>query len=127
MPPPSRLRSRCNIGSRARVVANDLAVFDHQHAVGDIERKAQDLLRHHDRQSTFVANPLERARHVLDDRWLNTLGRFVQQQHFGFGGKRTRDCKLLLLAAGKIAAAAVLHFQQHREQLVDIGGYLGFA
>ena len=70
---------------------------------------------------------LQGARHVLDDRGLDAFGRLVQQQHLRLGGERARDRELLLLAAGQVAAAAALHFQQHREQLVDVAGHLGLA
>src|SRR5690606_41650215 len=63
---------------------------------------------------------LQGARHLLDDRRLDALGRLVEQQHLRLGGERARDRELLLLAAGEVAAAAALHLQQHRKQLIDV-------
>src|SRR5664279_4711807 len=55
---------------------------------------------------------------------VRAISRLIEQQHFGLGGERACDRELLLLAAGQIAAAAAVHFQQHRKQLVDIAGHL---
>ncbi|MGY2931655.1 hypothetical protein ACVWZV_001333 [Bradyrhizobium sp. GM5.1] len=41
-------RDLCGIDGAARIITDDLAVLDHQHTVGDIEREAQDLLGHDD-------------------------------------------------------------------------------
>src|SRR5690606_9285952 len=48
------------------------------------------------------------------------FGRLVEDQQLGVEHQRTADGQLLLLAAREITAAAMLHFPEHREQLVDL-------
>ena len=52
---------------------------------------------------------------------LDAFGRLVEDQQLRPGGERARDRELLLLAAGEVAAAAVDHLLQHREQLEQLG------
>ncbi len=60
---------------------------------------------------------------LLDHRRLDAFGRFVEDQQLRLAGQRAADRQLLLLAAGEIAAAPLLHLAQHREQLVDLLRY----
>src|SRR4051812_44697078 len=87
------------IDAVAHLVADDLAVLDDEHAVRDVEREAQHLFGDDDREPLGVADLLERAGHVLDDRGLDSLGRLVQQQHFRLGRERAGYGQLLLLSA----------------------------
>ena len=52
----------CVVDVGARVLMDDLAVLEHEQAVGDVEREAQHLLGHHDAEPALVADALERAR-----------------------------------------------------------------
>src|SRR5258707_4274094 len=84
--------------------------------VAELAGKVEILFDQHDRDVAEAAKIRDRARDVLDDRWLNALGRLVKQQQFWPHHQRTPDRKLLLLAAGQIAAAAPEHRLQHRKQ-----------
>ncbi len=58
----------------------------------------------------------ERPADVLDDRGLDALGRLVEDEKLGLHHQRAGDGELLLLAAGKVAAAAPEHVAEHREE-----------
>ncbi len=80
-------RDLSGIDALARFIPNDLAVLDDEYPISDVQREAQNLLGDNDRQATLIANALQRARHLADDRGLNALGRLVEQQHLRLGGQ----------------------------------------
>ena len=88
-------------------------------AVRHLEREGQHLLGDQQRKGALGLEPVERTGNVLDDRRLDALGRFVQDQQFRIGDEGSSDRKLLLLAAGKVAALASFHFFEHGKGLVD--------
>jgi hypothetical protein len=57
------------------------------------------------RNVAFGAQRVERAGDFFDDRRLDALGGFVEDQHRGSSGQRPGDGQLLLLAAREVAAA----------------------
>ena len=63
---------------------------------------------------------MDGAADVADDRGLDALGRFVEHQQFRPRHQGAADGQLLLLAAGKIAAAPAHHFGEHREQAENL-------
>ena len=62
----------------------------------------------------------ERAADLLDDGRLDALGRLVEDEKFRLRHQSASDGELLLLAAGKIAAAPPEHVAQHREEREDL-------
>jgi len=72
---------------------------------------------------TAVGQHADDAPDVLDDAGLNTLGRFVQDQQLRRSRERPRNRELLLLPARQVAAAAMQHLLEHREQLKQLGRY----
>src|SRR5712672_787987 len=84
--------------------------------VAELAGKVEILFDQHDRDVAEVAKIRDCPPDVLDDRWLNALGRLVEQQQFGPHHQRTPDGELLVLAAGQIAAAAPEHRLQHWKQ-----------
>ena len=58
---------------------------------------------------------LQQPRDILDDRRLDAFGRLVEQQDLRIARERARDRELLLLAAGKISAAAALRIPSGSE------------
>ena len=65
----------------------------------------QILLHQQDGQADRVAQIGDGAADILDDRRLDALGRLVKHEQFRARHQRAADRQLLLLAAGKIAAA----------------------
>ena len=59
---------------------------------------------------------LQRVANLVDDRWLDALGGFVEDEQPGFGKQGAADGELLLLAAGEHAAFAREHFLKHRKE-----------
>jgi hypothetical protein len=53
---------------------------------------------------------------------LDALGRFVEQQDLRARAQRASDRQLLLLPARQVAAAPVLHLEQHGKHFVDLSG-----
>src|SRR5690606_13532868 len=107
---------------------DDLATGHHQVLVGQFGGEVIELLH---QQDGHVAAGGELANHcadLLDHRGLDAFGGLVEDQQARAAGQGAADSQLLLLAAGEVAAAAVLHFLEHREQLVDeLGYFLGLA
>src|SRR3990167_6377416 len=62
----------------ADLLDDELALLDHQEAVGDFHGERQHLFGDHDGQVTQIANLLQGAGDVLDDRRLDALGRLIQ-------------------------------------------------
>lgn len=73
--------------------------------VGEAGRKVQKLLGQQDRHGPPVADLLQGRGDLLDDRWLNSLGRFVEEENPWLGDQRPGDGELLLLAAAQLAPA----------------------
>ena len=57
---------------------------------------------------------------LMIDGWMPSVGS-SRISRLRAGGERAGDRQLLLLAAGEVAAAAVQHLLQHREQLEQLG------
>src|SRR5258706_8987902 len=97
----------------------DLAAFHHQVAVGERAGEIVVLLDQQDRHVAAGRERADRALDVLDDRGLDAFGGLVEDQQLRSHRERAADRELLLLAAGKIAAAAPLHRSEHGEHLED--------
>ena len=91
----------------------------HRDPVCQGDGEVEELLDQHDRHPPQVAQELDRPADVLDDRRLDPLGRLIHQEELRPLHHRPADGKLLLLAAGKVAAAPAHHLAQNREQLED--------
>jgi hypothetical protein len=91
--------------------------------VREVEGEVEILLHQDDRHLALVAQLADHPPDQLDDVGLDALGRLVHQQDARPGDERARDGKLLLLPARQVAAAAVLHLLQDREQLEDPVGH----
>src|SRR5690606_13478011 len=56
---------------------------------------------------------------MLNNIGLNPFGGFVQNEQARLSHERPTDSQLLLLATRQIAAIAMCHFLEHREQLIN--------
>src|SRR5690606_7499792 len=108
------------IAGRSRML--DLAAIHDVDVVGDLATGIEELLDQQNGHALFVAQELQRAADILDDRGLNALGGFIQNQHFGSGDQSAADGQLLLLATREVTAAPAQHRLQHGEEFEDIGG-----
>ena len=59
---------------------------------------------------------------LLDHVWLDTLRGFIKKQHLGVADEGAGDGQLLLLSAGQIAAHALGHGFEHREEFENFFG-----
>ena len=84
--------------------------------IAELAGEVEILLDQDDRDLPERAQIDDGAADILDDRGLDALGRLVEQQKPRPHHQRAADGQLLLLAAGKIAAAPVQHVVEHREQ-----------
>ena len=97
--------------------------------VAELAREIEILLDQHDRDLAEIAQVGDGAADILDDRGLDAFGRLVQQQEPRPHDQRPADRKLLLLAAGEVAAAAPEHAIEHgkkREHIMRDGTVLAF-
>ena len=90
-------------------------------------RERQLLLDQQDGDVALLAQALDDVADLLHDVGLDALGRLVEKSSFGSQRQRAADRELLLLAAREVAAAAVQHLLQHREQLEDVARDLALA
>ena len=104
---------------RALALRNHFAARQHDIVVGERLREIVVLLDQQDRHLAAARQLADRALDVLDDRRLDALGRLVEDQQLRPQRQRAADRELLLLAAGKIAAAPAQHVLQHRKHLED--------
>ena len=102
-----------------RAGQHDLAAIHHEHRVGEIAGEVEILLDQHDRHAALLAEVVDGAADILDDRGLDTLGRLVQHQQPGSGDQRPRDRELLLLATREVSAAPAQHGLQHGEEVEE--------
>ncbi len=102
------------IGAAGRI--DHSAPVHHHERVAKFLREIEILLDQHDRHLAKAAQVGDRAADVLDDRGLDALGRLIEQQQARPRHQRAADGKLLLLAAGEVAAAPAQHVAQHRKQ-----------
>ena len=73
--------------------------------------------------SPSAASKLHYGADLLDDRRLDAFGRLVEDEQARARDKRAADGELLLLAAGKVAAASSEHLAEHGKQLEDTVGH----
>lgn len=95
------------------------AAVDDEGAVGDIDHETDDLLGDKDGQGVDFLDFAEGLCNILDDRWLNTLGGFVEKQGLGFGEEGSSDGELLLLSAGEVAGLALAHIKENGKECVN--------
>ncbi len=77
--------------------------------VGEVVAEVEVLLDKDGGHVAFSFQVFDDAANLLDDVGLDALGRLIEQQDFRAHDHGTGDGELLLLAAGKIAAAARGH------------------
>src|SRR6202035_1883990 len=111
---------RIEIASIAGVF-HGAAVHDRE-IVAELAGKVEILLDEDDGDVAEAAKVGDGAADILDDRGLDAFRRLVEQQQFRPHHQRPPDRQLLLLSAGKIAAAAAEHGLQHRKQRKDVVG-----
>src|SRR4051812_5193396 len=104
---------------------HDLAALHDEVLVGERLREVVVLLDQQDRHLARRGQRADGALDVLDDRRLDAFRGLVEDEERGRHGERAADRELLLLPAGKIAAAPAHHLAQHREHLEDSRGDLG--
>src|ERR1700681_2958414 len=106
---------------------DDLAALHDEVLVGERLREIVVLLDEEDRHLAGGRERADDALDVLDDGRLDAFGGLVEDEELRAHGERAPDGELLLLAAGKVAAAPPRHLLQHREHLEDGLAYLGLA
>src|ERR1700688_4049824 len=102
---------------------DDSAAVHDGEMVAEFAGKVEILLDQHDGDLAQRAQIGNGAADILDDRWLDALGRLVEQQEPRPHHQRAADGELLLLAARKIAAAPPQHGFEHREQRKHVVGH----
>src|ERR1051326_1716211 len=90
-------RRLVHVGPGAGV--NDGAAVHDGKIVAEFAREVEILLDQHDRDLAEVAQIADGAADVLDDRRLDTFGRFIEQEHARPHDERAANGELLLLAA----------------------------
>src|SRR5580704_16629498 len=95
---------------------NDRAAIHHCELITQFLREIQVLLNQNNRHLPETAQISNRTANILDDRWLNPLGRLIEQQQLRPHDQRSTDRKLLLLTAGQVAATPTQHVAEHRKK-----------
>src|SRR5690349_16182940 len=90
----------------AGAARDDLAALHDEVLVGERAREVVVLLHQQDRHLPRGGERADCALDLLDDRGLDALRGLVEDEQARAHGERAADGKLLLLAAGKVAAAA---------------------
>jgi hypothetical protein len=106
-------------------VRDDGTAFHHQIVVGQFLRKIVVLFHQHNGHGAPVCQHSDDAANVLDDAGLNAFGWFIQNQELGTGRQCPGNGQLLLLPARQVAAPALQHLLQNREQFKQFRGYWG--
>src|SRR5580658_8444164 len=101
---------------------DDGAALHDGEMVAEFAGKVEILLDQHDGDLAERAQIDDGAADILDDRRLDAFGRLVEQQEPRPHHQRPPDRELLLLAAGKVAAAPAQHVLEHREQREHVVG-----
>ena len=95
------------VGRRLRddALAGDLAVAQHDHAVGDLEHLVEPVrdVDHADAAARAGAAAREQPRDLVGGQ---ARGRLVEHQHFGVGGERARDGDQRFLGAAEVSGCA---------------------
>src|ERR1700756_1294981 len=95
---------------------DDFTALHYKKAGREIPGKIEILLDEQDCHVALHGEGANDALDLLDDRGLDALGRLVEDQQSWAGDESAGDRQLLLLAPGKITAAAVQHFRQDRKK-----------
>src|ERR1700678_4165371 len=109
---------------RWQYLARDRASFDQQHALGKAADEIEALLDDDDGQTAMAMQADEDVENFLDDRWLYSLGGFVQQEKRGTAAQTAGQRQDLLLAAGERAAEAIgdrIESRKTRQNVLDDG------
>ncbi len=85
------------------------AVSEDAELAGHAARERQFLLHQKHGQTFFLIQTQNNVANFVDDVWLYALGGLIKDQHLRFEDEGAADGELLLLSAGKIAAATVHH------------------
>src|SRR5271154_2005409 len=86
---------------------------------GYAARKWQLLLNKQYSQALLLVQPQDNVANFVDDVGLDSFGGLIENQQLRFENERPANCQLLLLPAGKVAAAPVQHLLEHRKQIED--------
>src|SRR4051794_39233253 len=111
----------------AVALLDDLAALPQDEPVCQLAGELEILLDQQDRHAALVAQIGDGPADILDDRRLNSLGGLVEHQQARAGDESAGDRQLLLLTARQIAASAVKHRLQNREEFEDVGGDCALA
>src|SRR5690242_5627010 len=93
------------------------AAFQNAEALREPSRERQLLLDQKHGDVPLRSQLLHDIADLMHDVGLDAFGRLVQEQQLRIARERAAERELLLLAARKIAAAALQHLAQRREQL----------
>src|SRR5580704_9947427 len=96
---------------------HDTSLLHHGEAMRCTANERDILLDKDNGKSDLLIEPDDDVFDFLDDRGLDSLIRFIEQDDLWIGGECACDRKLLLLAAGKNPAVAVEIVDQIRKQL----------
>lgn len=96
-------------------LGNSTAVGDDTKFVGHAARERQLLLNEKHGEAILLVQLQEDAADFVNDVGLDSFAGLIENQQLRLQDKRSADRQLLLLTAGKIAAAAIPHLFQHRK------------
>src|SRR4030081_3737039 len=95
---------------------DDRAAVHDREMVAQLAREVEILLDQHDRDLSEIAQIGDGAADILDDRGLNALGGFIEQEKLWPHDERPADGELLLLATGTLTATPAQRPVEDREQ-----------
>src|SRR5690349_1178210 len=102
--------------------------IDDEQSIANLKSEAKHLFGHENGQVSRFPNLFQNARDFLDDGWLNSFRRLIQDKHLRFRDQRPRNRQLLLLPAREVSTFPMPHLVEHGEEGKDIRGNLaGFG
>ena len=111
--------SRSAASAALSPLPDDLALVEHDGALGELERDVDLLLDEQHRDPAFAPKPHQRRGERVDDHRRQSLERLVEQQELGIAGERAAHRQHLLLAARELVAVIAPPLGEAREEIVD--------
>ena len=101
-------------------IGETLAVLHHHHLLANTHGKLRVLVNKDQSQPPVAGHRGKRIDEVLDDRGLQSLGQFVDDQQPRSGSESARDGELLLLTARECARRLVRASFEVGKQRIDV-------
>src|SRR5579885_1502646 len=103
-----------------RALRHNGAFLHDVEVIRQFRSKLEILFHQQDRDGLLFLDSDQDVLDLIDDRRLNSLGRFVEQEHLRLGEQGAGQSKLLLLTAAQIPAAPFEHGLQHGKQMENL-------